>query len=108
MTQREKWTQLLPRGVFIQQAEAEAGDVHFSRCNASRVLCGWGVRAHSHRTRKQICVQMCLRVLCERALTSVFVEPQVQLWLNPKPNLFTPAVSMDTATHDVASVTEQC
>ena len=48
MRQREKWKQLLPRGVFTQQAEAEAEasngeDVHFSRCDASRVLCGWGV-----------------------------------------------------------------
>ncbi len=52
MTQHEKWKQLLPRGVFTQQAEAEAEaeanngeDVHFSRCHASRVLCGWGVTA---------------------------------------------------------------
>ncbi len=48
MTQREKWKQLLLRRVFTQQAEVEAeanngGDVHFLRCNASRVLCGWGV-----------------------------------------------------------------
>ncbi len=47
--QCEKWKQLLPKGVFTQQAEAEAEankgeDVHFSRCDASRVLCGWGVR----------------------------------------------------------------
>ncbi len=36
MTQRQKWKQLLPRGVFTQQAEAEANngeDVHFSRCD---------------------------------------------------------------------------
>ena len=38
----------LPRRLFTQQAEAEAEanngeDVHFSRCDASRVLCGWGV-----------------------------------------------------------------
>ena len=48
-SQHEKWKQLLPRGVFTHQAEAEAeanngGDVHFLHCNASRILCGWGVR----------------------------------------------------------------
>ena len=45
--QHKKWKQLLPRRVFTQKAEAVAranngGDVYFSRCDASRILCGWG------------------------------------------------------------------
>ena len=44
VTQREKWKQLLPRRAFAQKAEAaveanNGGDVHFSCCDASRILC---------------------------------------------------------------------
>ena len=47
MTQHNKWKHLLPSSVFTYSAAGAAkanngGDTHFSRCDASRVLCGWG------------------------------------------------------------------
>ena len=41
VTQCNKWKQLLPRRIFVQQAAAD----HFSRCDTSRILCGWGVNS---------------------------------------------------------------